>query len=129
MNSAKNSVITVLPDVDKERGYYVAKKNNLIDKSRYSLSLTQHKLLLYLISKIKPNDSPDTVYELDIKTFCEVCGMRTDTGTYYQTIKKDLKVIADKSAYVIDDEGYEVLFRWFDIVKLKRSSGKVYITF
>ena len=44
-------------NLDKERDYYVVKANQLITKSRYSLSLQQQKILLYFISQIKPEDN------------------------------------------------------------------------
>ena len=35
----------------------VVKSNELIRKNRFSLSLTEQRIVLYLISKIKPNET------------------------------------------------------------------------
>lgn len=42
------------------RQMFVVKANALIQKSRFSLSLQQQKIVLYLISKIQPNDEEFT---------------------------------------------------------------------
>ena len=67
----------------KERSFVVAKDNRLITKSRYSLTLQQQKILLYLISRIKPTDEVGTVYELPISDFIKVCGY--DNAYYYKS--------------------------------------------
>ena len=73
--------------LSQERSYFVVKDNELITKSRYSLTLQQQKILLYFISRIKPDDDEYTTYELSIKDFSKVCGYVEDSGFYYQTIK------------------------------------------
>ena len=44
------------------RKHLVIKANDLIQKSRFSLTLQQQKIVLYLISQIHPNDTELLVY-------------------------------------------------------------------
>jgi len=41
---------------EQERNHLVVKHNSLIQKTRYSLTTQQQKVLLYTISKIQPGD-------------------------------------------------------------------------
>ena len=58
--------------------YFVAKANDLIRKTRYNLTTQQQKIVLFAISKIKPNDPPETQYEISIDELCEACGIEID---------------------------------------------------
>ena len=49
--------------LEEERNQLVVKHNALIQKTRYSLNTQQQKIILYLISKIKPDD--DELKEYD----------------------------------------------------------------
>ena len=42
--------------VSKSRDYQVVKANELIQKTRYSLTVQEQKTLAYVISMIKPTD-------------------------------------------------------------------------
>ena len=113
----------------KERSFFVAKDNRLITKSRYSLTLQQQKILLYLISRIKPNDEQGEIYELSIKDFAKVCGYVEDSGYYYQTIKADIKKLRDVSSWIEIEPNKEVLFSWIDRAEIDKKSGTLRISF
>lgn len=113
----------------QERSYFVVKDNDLITRSRYSLTLQQQKILLYFISRIKPEDDEYTTYELTIKDFAKVCGYVEDSGFYYQTIKADIKKLADNSNWIEIEKGREVLFRWIDRAEIDSNSGTITIAF
>ena len=61
-----------------EREYNVVKSNILIQKSRFNFTAQEQKIILYLISKIKPED----------KDFSSI--VRTMIDTYLADILKDL---------------------------------------
>ncbi len=46
------------------RNYKVVKSNDLIQKSRFNLSLQEQKIILYLISKVKPEDTEEKIIRL-----------------------------------------------------------------
>lgn len=111
--------------VSKQRSHLVVKSNDIIQKTRYSLSMQQQKMLLYMISKIKPTDTISTEYEMEINQFCEVSGMDMNNGYYYTTLKDDLKKMADASIWIRMPDGKERLFRWLNTIEINAGSGKI----
>lgn len=75
----------------------IIKANELIQKSRFSLSLQQQKIVLYLISQFTPYDEDFKLYNFSIAEFCRVCGITLDSGKNYSDLKAAIKEIADKS--------------------------------
>ncbi len=114
---------------EKQQSYYVAKSNKLIQGSRYSMSLLQSKGLLYLISHIKPGDSPNTVYEISISEFCEVCGIENTGGKYISAVERAIQALADKSVWVASPDTDKHLLRWIDQVTVSERRGILLITF
>lgn len=106
----------------------VVKSNDLIQKSRFSLSATQQKIILYLISKIKYNDEDFEEYEIHIKDFCEVCGIDYTQGSAYKDVKENIKKISDKSMWIEFDDR-ETLVRWIEKPTIYKQSGIIKIKF
>lgn len=115
--------------LSENRSYFVVKDNQLITKSRYSLTLQQQKILLFFISRIKPDDEPGTMYEMTIQDFCKVCGCSSDSGYYYQTIKEDIASIDKAISWIEIEPGREVRFRWLDMIEINRNTGKIRVSF
>ncbi len=108
---------------DKE----VVKANDLIQKSRFNLTLQQQKMLLFLISQVTPYDEEFSVYEFSIQEFCRVCGINMSSGKNYQDVKQCIKDIADKSVWVSLDGDEETLLRWIEKPYINNKSGVVRI--
>lgn len=109
------------------RQMFVVKANALIQKSRFSLSLQQQKIVLYLISKIQPNDEEFTLYEFSIPDFCRCIGIDYDNGKNYADIKAQIKEIADKSLWITLEDGEEILIRWIERPYMNKRKGIVKI--
>ncbi len=107
----------------KQRYSLVVKSNDLIRKNRFSLSITEQKIVLYLISKIKPTDTDLFEYDFDIKEFCEVCGI------YYRPNLSQLKIIIkhlrDKSMWITLPDKSETLVAWIEKPFIYPDKGKV----
>ena len=114
-------------DILEKRGYSVVKHNDLIQKSRYDLSAQEQRIILYLVSKIKPEDNDLHSYEFEIKEFCEVCGIDYDNGANYKYIKQTLKGLRDKSIWITLENGKETTLAWIDKVTMDKRSGVVEI--
>ena len=69
----------------------VVKSNDLIQKSRFDLSLQEQKIILYLISQITPYDEEFKLYEFSIQDFCNICGIDHTSGGNYADLKKAVK--------------------------------------
>lgn len=112
--------------IRKERSQFVIKSNALIQKTRYELTLEEQRLLLYIISKIKPDDERMKMQHFTIRDYCEVCGINIfSMPKMYGYMKDTIKKLADKSFWVKLDNGGETLLRWIDKAKISKYSGDV----
>lgn len=107
----------------------VAKRNDLIQQLRFDLSRNEQLCVLYAISKIKPTDTIYQEYEFNILEFQRLIEMEEDSNIY-PYIKKLLKNIRDKSAWVTSADGKtESVVSWFGNVKITKGTGKVKVRF
>lgn len=109
------------------RNKTVTKANELIQKSRFSLSLLQQKIVLYLISQISPYDDDFKIYEFSIQEFCRVCGIDESSGKNYSALKEAIKEVADKSLWITIDEDEETLLRWIEKPYINKKDGVIKI--
>ena len=108
------------------RDKMVRKANELIQKSRFSLSTQQQKIVLYLISQISQNDDDFKLYTFKIQDFCRVCGIDATSGKNYSDLKVAIKEIADKSLWItIGDK--ETLLRWIKQPYIDKKAGIIEI--
>lgn len=112
-------------DIVQQRDYKVVKANEIIQKARYDLNITELKAMAYIFSKIKPTDTELVEYTFSIKDYCQVCGIDYKNGGNYQYIKGTLKGLRDKSFWLQDENGTEVLIGWLSKVRVNKGSGKV----
>ena len=110
----------------QQRYSIVVKSNALIQKSRFSLSTQQQKILLYIISQIEPFDDEFTLYNFKITDFCAVCGIEPKSDIY-TIIKKQIKEIADKSIWIENEEEKDTLLRWIEKPYIDKHSGTIQI--
>ena len=118
-----------MDEIIKIREQYVAKSNTLIQKSRYSLTLQQQRILLYLISKIKPDDTPEETYTFSIDEFCKVCGITASTGDYYKTIKDDLLYIRNNGFWLKREDGSLATASWLSKAYIIPLCGEITVKF
>lgn len=112
-------------DIVQQRSYQVVKSNEIIQRARYDLSITELKTLAFIISKVKPADTELQEYSFPIKDYCQVCGLEYTNGGNYQHIKATLKGLSDQSFWIKDDRGQEVLCRWVQKARINKGSGKI----
>lgn len=108
---------------------FVVKSNDLVQRSRYKMTLNQQKIILYIISKIKPDDDDFRLYDFRISDFCELCGIDKGNGEHYRAIKRAIKEIADVSVWVTIPSGEKTLVRWIEKPYINRNSGTIRIRF
>lgn len=105
----------------------VYKRDDMIQKARFSLTLQEQKCILYAISKIKPTDTYLTEYVFDIRDFYTLCGIEKDT---YTELKKQLIALKSKCWWLLMPDGEtESAVSWFDVVRTNKKSGKVTVAF
>lgn len=110
----------------EQRNQIVVKSNDLIQKTRFTLNTEQQKLILYLISKIKPTDTEFQSYEFTVVDYLKIIG-NSKGGETYKTIKESLKVLADKSMWIYNEQNEHVLVRWLQNLKINEQTGIITI--
>lgn len=121
-------------EILQSREYLVVKGNELIQQSRFELSLSEQKTIAFICSMIKPIEAIDKAkgvpyqldYEFNIRDYCKVCGIDYDNGKNYADVKATLKKLSDRSMW-LDDENGEVLVRWLAKVRTNKKSGKALV--
>lgn len=111
---------------EKARYELIVKGNDIVRKSRYSLTVAEQRIVLYLLSKLKP-DSTETEYRFDIREFAETVGIEYCENI--STIKENIKSIRDKSSWIKSPDGKsEILFSWISEAEIIPDTGIVNIT-
>jgi len=103
----------------------VVKRNDLIQKSRHQLSLQEQKIVLYLVSKVKPNDKDFTEQVFSIAEFCKICGLDADNGGNYAYIKNTLRTLRSRCIWITLDDGSETTVAWVNKVTMNKRSGLI----
>lgn len=105
----------------------VAKRDDMMQKARFALTVQEYRCVLYAISCVKPDDSFFGEYTFELKDFYAICGLQKES---YTELKAILKGLRDKSWWVtIDDKGTESAVSWFSVARTNKGSGKVTIKF
>lgn len=112
-------------EIKKQRSYKVVKANEIVQKARYDLNITELKMLAFIISKIKPGDTELQEHAFSIKDFCQICGIDYTSGKNYERVKTLLKGLRDKSFWVMDENGHEVLVGWLQKARVSKGSGVI----
>lgn len=114
-----------LIDVEQQRNYKIVKANEMIQKARCDLNISELKMMAFIFSKIKPTDTELKDYTLSVKEYCLVIGADEKSGGNYEYIKQGLKKLRDKSFWLINEDGNEDLIGWIDKVRINKGTGKI----
>ena len=111
-------------DLERARKQNVAKRNDMIQKSKKSLSIVENKAVSYIFSKVKPDDDPDTIYTFDCQEFYRLLRWKKES---YTDLRAMLYSIASQTFGIIDEEtGTEKIVHWFNTIHLKKNkNGKI----
>lgn len=110
------------------REYKVIKTNDLIQNSRFNLTTKEQKIILYLISKIKPDDDELNLYEFEIREFCRICGISQRSGKNHTDLKNTIQNLVNKSLWIeIENGRIETLLRWIERPYIDAKSGIIRI--
>ena len=120
---------------NSSRNKLVVKSNALIQRSRFNLTLIEQKIIVFLISKIKPGDSGLDKYYFSFKEFCDVCGIELE-GVTYDRIRDTLRHLSDKSIWIDAEWDWEgkhytgqSLVRWINDIDVSDTASAVWIEF
>lgn len=117
-------------DINQARQMYVVMSNDIIQRSTYSLKGMEHKVIRYLISKIKPSDRPYTEYEFDIKDFCRLCNYDTSSsGTYIRYVKDIIENIMTHTIQIPLADGSLYMTHWIQSCRIRPTDGSFMVQF
>lgn len=111
----------------------VVKNNELITKTNFNLSAQAQKVILFLISQIKPEDDDFKEYEFSIPEFCRACGIDADSGKHYDAVKDALRELRKAeihyhgSEWIPLQDGSEALLSWIENPVVNRKNGKIWL--
>ena len=96
----------------------IRKDGDLITCSKYDMTISQYRILLCLIGKIKSNDSPDTTYTLTTREYFDLCRFyprkKYSSNELHRGIRSDILQIANVNG-IVDPLGYPAeTFSWLD---------------
>lgn len=109
------------------RGRLVVQSNSLIRKNREMMTLQENKILLYLISNIKPTDETVDSIVIDLRELCDICGIELNGKNYYN-LRESLKSLASKHFWMARGTK-EVLCAWIVKPEIDRESQTVEVRF
>lgn len=117
----------------QSRDYLVVKHNAIIQKNKFqvaknagnSLSLLEQKVLLYVISRIKPEDTELKEQIFDIGEFCRVCGIQPG-GENYPYLKEVIAKLKGRVMWLVAEDS-ETTVSWIDKATIYKKSGKIKI--
>ena len=118
-------------ELEKKKGYMVVKGNDLIQKNRFALSLTEQKTMAYICSMIEPMQTEESgfklEYEFKIREYSKIWGIDYDNGKNYQDVKNTLKKLRDKSMWLTLPNGSETTVGWLAKATTNKRSGIAHI--
>lgn len=111
--------------------YLIVKGNDLIQNSRYKLTLDEQKIILYWCTKIRPNDADFYEYEFDMYDFCDLCGI-TRNRKNRLNLEKTLVSLQTKNFAIVkpgEDITETTWYTWFSHITFIDKSPKARMAF
>lgn len=109
--------------IEKERLYNIYKSNDLIQRTRYTLTAQEQKLILYLCSKIKDTDEDFETYTFNIKDICEVLNIPSH-GDNLKYLKNTILNLKNKSFW-LRTETAETTCSWISKARLPHDNKDI----
>lgn len=118
----------------ENRIHKVVKHNDIVQKSRFKLSITEQKTVAFIISLIKPKEDYENYiqpleYEFEMQDYCRICGIDYNAGKNYTMVRNTLKSLRDKSVIITLPDSTETSASWIAKFWTNKGSGKAKIRF
>ena len=104
----------------------VVKDNVFLRQSRAELSVVEQKLIIYLISKVKADDTSVKPVNISIKDFCNLTGIEAK-GNNYAKVRDSIRSLKQKSWWIELDENRDLLYSWLDYAIISKNTGNIEI--
>lgn len=105
----------------------VYQHNNLVE-ARYDLTLQEKRIIIFALSKIKPEDIAFNYVTFDVKELCELCGVEGEN--YYSDLRRTTKRLRERTMEVMDiDNQILTQVGWVDRIVYNLKKGTISIRF
>ncbi|MCE5251369.1 replication initiation protein, partial [bacterium] len=101
-------------------------KSNYLIEASYRLSLQEQRLILLMVSQIKPEDQSFHIYRIAVKDFNRIVGI-TSEGSYQRT-KELTKKLLERSMQIIKDKSV-LQITWLSSAEYFEGKGYVELSF
>ena len=110
------------------RNQKVYRSNDMVQRSRYHLTRQENCILQFMMSKIRPDDKYDTIYEAPIDELMYMLRYKTDSIT---KLRRTIQSMSDKSFWVLskDPKEDDILIRWLNIARVNRGDKVLKFSF
>lgn len=122
---------TVDQKSEEARNYFAVISTMMLQNRRYgkdaqnsAMSIAEYRVLLYIISQLKPNAQTLPPIELNVKDYYSTIGRNAKNGSAYRHMRETLKKLSDRSEWIPDAKGGEFLGRWISKIQSEPRSGK-----
>ena len=112
----------------ESRNQKVYRSNEMVQRSRYHLTHQENCILQFMLSKIKPGDRYDTMYEAPIDELVYLLRYKTTSLT---KLREKIQSMADKSFWLIskDPNQDDILGRWINVAHINRGERMIRFSF
>lgn len=100
-------------------------QSNKLTEARYTLTITEQRLVLFLLSKIRPEDEDFKDYEIKVSDFKDLLGIQSKA--VYGQMKDILKRLASRTVYIERNGGF-LISHWFSSAEYIPHDGVVRIS-
>jgi len=108
---------------------FIAIQHNNLIQAKYSMSLQQKRIMIWLVSQIKPSDEDFKEHTLSVKELIEQCDLSGESS--YKQLKDITFSLIEKGIRIIDitnpKEDVETQISWLSSAKYR--NGRVTLTF
>lgn len=108
--------------LQKQREQIVAQSNKLISRTRSQMKIRELRILLYLISKIRPDDQPGTLYRLSVSDLAKLSGVKDPNYSRIRAIVNNM----NRMFWIEDFEpDVDVGMVWFSVAWYHKKTGYI----
>jgi plasmid replication initiation protein len=108
---------------------FIAIQHNNLIQAKYSMSLQQKRIMIWLVSQIKPSDEDFKEHTLSVKELIEQCDLSGESS--YKQLKDITFSLIEKGIRIIDitnpKEDVETQISWLSSAKYR--NGRITLTF
>lgn len=101
-------------------------KANKLNEARFRLSVLEQRIILTMISKIKPNDENFKDYSFNVVEFAEITGM--DVKSSYSQLKTATMTLLT-TAFTINEDDGPLQIGWLNYAKYYDNEGRFELSF